>query len=590
LTLTVLTKIQRDLDIEIIVVDNNSTDMYTFDFLGQEFPKIRFIKNEVNSGFGEANNIAMKEANSENLLILNPDTIISREVLESSVKGLENENIGAVAVKMIDGSGDFLPESKRGFPKLSSTLYKFIGLHRLLPKSQIFNQYYIGSIEDKRFIEVLAGACFFIRKKVYEEIGGFDKRFFMYGEDIDLSYQLSKRGYRIAYQSDIDIVHFKGKSSSKIKWSYHSAFYNAMLIYWKKNIQASKNIFQTFLISFVLFGLKVLSIFKHLLIAVFWPLLDAVTIYFSIAILSKWWAICIKLDSSFFPSSFYTLILPIYTLVWIFSLFVSNFYQNSIEIQRLFKGATLGTILTLILYFMLPSEFKFSRGILIISIALKFLLPLFLRVIWQLFSNQKIQLSETALFNAKFIPEDFRHVKFLKLLKECSSFEIINSDQRSNNLVIEIEAVDNSEMIDIIRSKKHKSVWLYSSKGNYLIQSLGKHERGNVIAEDTNLNIQNFSSRFLKRLLDIIFSIFVLGISFFQYKMKNERVANALKVLGKGWTWISIENSSLRSKFNVKNGIYTPTKGSNPNSDVEYLRHYSVQKEFSILLKQMFKL
>lgn len=590
LTLTLLAKIQRDLHIEVIVFDNNSEDMFSIENLTEAFPTIRFIMNKTNLGFGEANNLAVKEATSDNLLILNPDTVISKEVIEYSILKLENEGIGALAVKMIDGSGAFLSESKRGFPKLSSTIYKFIGLHRVFPRSRHFNHYYLGSDSNSRFIEVLAGACFFIPKVIYEEIGGFDKRFFMYGEDIDFSFQLAKKGYKIGYISDAEIIHFKGKSSSKTEWSYQSTFYNAMLVYWNKNFETSKRSLTTFLISVVLTCLKVMSMLKHLLISIFWPLMDAIVIYSSIAVLSSWWATCVKEDAAFFPDSFYLFILPLYTLVWVFSLFASSFYKNSVEIQRLFKGSTLGTILTLLLYFILPSEYKFSRGILILSIGFKFILPLIVRAIAQFFSNQKIQLAETALFNANLVPKNFNYAKFSELLKECSNFEIVNNDLNSSNIVIEVEEFENSEIIEMIGSGRYQSVWLYSSKGNYLIQSLGKNERENIIAEDTNLNIQNASSRLLKRGLDLGFSMFILCFSVIQLKLNSVRIDNALKVLFKGWTWISIDNSYLREKFKLKKGIYCLTKPNNPKFDLNYLRHYSVQKEFSVLLKQMFKL
>ena len=588
--MTCLIKIKREIDIEIIVVDNNSTNGYAVDGLKTEFPDISVIRNSSNLGFGEANNIGVRSAGSSNILILNPDTIISKDIILNGIQYLSDIKFGAVAVRMIDGKGDFLQESRRGFPSVLAAIYKFVGLDKIFPNSSVFNQYYLGSKDDIETIEVMSGACFFMRREVYDEIGGFDNRFFMYGEDIDLSYQLYKHGYQIKYISKQSIVHFKGKSSSKVDWNYQTAFYNAMNVYWTKNFGEHNGRLNALILEIAIFLLKIASIFKHIVIAAFWPIIDSIVIYFSITILSDFWASYVKNDPEFFPKSFYTFILPLYTLTWVFSLFVSSFYQRTIEIVRLFKGSTIGSIMTLIIYFLLPSEYKFSRGILIISIGLKFLIPLILRIMSQFFSANRIQLTETALFTCKFESGETNRLDFSQFLTENSNFEVVNESVESNNFIIEVEKSNNKAIIESIESQKNQVLWLYSSKGNYLIQSLGKSDNPNIIAKDTNLNSETLSNRFMKRSMDIGFSIAIVITSIFQIRKLGARFRNAIKVLFKGWTWISIENSALRARFNLKPGIYSLTHLDNSNSELKYLRHYSVTKEFSILLKQMFKL
>jgi GT2 family glycosyltransferase len=589
-----LSKIQSELDIEIIVVDNNSADKKAMHEWKNAFPNVEFIFNASNEGFGEANNIGVHLAKSDSILVLNPDTIISVDTIQSGLEKLQLDQIGAVAVRMIDGSGEFLPESKRGFPDVKSSVFKFLGMHNLFPNSQVLNQYYVGKNPNENEIDVLAGACFFIRKDVYENIGGFDRRFFMYGEDIDFSYQLHKHGYKIYYISTTEIIHFKGKSSSKISWKYQTDFYYAMHIYWKKNMATSSAGINNVLIPIAIFLLKIASYLKHVLLALFYPVVDSVAIYGGIVLLSHGWANYIKNDPNFFPTSFYSIILPLYTLTWIFSLFIANFYKKSIELSRLFKGAVIGTMFTLILYFILPSAYKFSRGVLLISILFKLFVPILIRLFAGLFSSVRIRFSETALFQAQFIPKELDMNRFADMLRNYSSYEVVQPDPSSMNVVLQIEKLKNEDIIQIIKDKKFQDVWLYSQTHLYLIQSLGKDFDEHIIAEDTNLKVQDMSNRLLKRCLDIGVSVIVIVISLMRmpFHLSKSKVwmMHAWCVLRNQKTWISIHNAELRQQLGLKEGILVINQADNRLSDMKYLREYSVVKEFSVIIQQMFKL
>jgi GT2 family glycosyltransferase len=227
LTLSCLTKMSESLGLEIIVVDNASNTGVT-EFMQSAFPQVNFIFNEKNLGFSKANNLGVKLAVSDQILILNPDTIINEIVIQKAL-ALLSDDAGAVAVKMMDGKGDYLPESARGFPDLKSSFLKMLGFKKS-------SNYYMEPDAD-HCIEVMSGACMLFNKAVYNEIGGLDERYFMYGEDIDISYQMSKAGKRIKYIDSEEIIHFKGRSSVKSNWRYQTAFYNAMKLYWQKNFQ-----------------------------------------------------------------------------------------------------------------------------------------------------------------------------------------------------------------------------------------------------------------------------------------------------------------------------------------------------------------
>jgi len=190
-------KSQFSSDYEIIVVDNNSSDE-SVQMLSAEFgDTIQLIANKENVGFSKANNQGFEIAQGKYVLILNPDTIVEENTLQTCYDYLENNSdTGAVGVRMFDGAGNYLPESKRGFPKPQSAFFKLSGLSKLFKNSAFFNQYYLGHLSNDRFhsIDVLTGAFMFVHKSTLLEVGGFDEDYFMYGEDIELSYQIKATG------------------------------------------------------------------------------------------------------------------------------------------------------------------------------------------------------------------------------------------------------------------------------------------------------------------------------------------------------------------------------------------------------------
>lgn len=221
------------IDAEIIVIDNNSQDG-SIAYLQSLFTSVIFLANEKNLGFGKANNIALQQAKGKFILFLNPDTIVAEDCFTNCISFLETTaNAGAAGVRMIDGSGNFLPESKRSFPSPVSSFYKLIGLATLFPSSKIFNRYALGNLDEHQIheIDVLAGAFMMIKKEVLEKVKGFDESFFMYGEDIDLSYRIQQAGYAIYYSGESTIIHFKGESVKKQNINYVRMFYNAMNVF-----------------------------------------------------------------------------------------------------------------------------------------------------------------------------------------------------------------------------------------------------------------------------------------------------------------------------------------------------------------------
>jgi GT2 family glycosyltransferase len=224
-----------NLNVEVFVVDNNSSDG-SLEYLCSKFPEIIFIANKDNKGFSKANNQAIRQATGKYVLLLNPDTVLGENSLDIVCKFMyDHSDAGGIGVKMIDGYGCFLPESKRGFPSPWNSFCKIAGLSKIFPYSSVFAKYHLRYLDEDEVhvVDVLAGAFVLLRRTVLDEIGLLDESFFMYGEDIDLSYRISQAGYRNYYVPEI-IIHYKGESTKK-DLRYVRIFYEAMLIFFKKH-------------------------------------------------------------------------------------------------------------------------------------------------------------------------------------------------------------------------------------------------------------------------------------------------------------------------------------------------------------------
>ena len=222
----------RQIDAEIIVVDNNSKDS-SCDMVKAQFPNVTLIENKENLGFSKGNNIGVKHAKGEYLCILNPDTVVAEDTFIKILNFAQTKtNLGIVGCKLINGVGEYLPESKRNIPYVKAALLKLVGNSEA---------YYANHLEENQTgkVDVFVGAFMLIKRDVYIKMNGFDEDYFMYGEDIDLSYKVLKAGFNNYYYADTTIIHYKGESTLRDK-NYAKRFYGAMQIFYKKHFR--KNI------------------------------------------------------------------------------------------------------------------------------------------------------------------------------------------------------------------------------------------------------------------------------------------------------------------------------------------------------------
>lgn len=226
----------KEIDSEIIVVDNASSDN-SVPYLAALFPQVKFITQNENIGYARANNLGWQQASGEWVLFLNPDTLVAEDSIASCLAFVnKTANTGACGIRMLDGAGYFLPESKRGVPILAASFFKLSGLIKVFPTSKKIAAYYAGDLSQHQTnpVPILSGAFMMVKKTVLQQTHGFDESFFMYGEDVDLSYRITQLGYANYYIADSAIIHFKGESTRKDS-KYVKLFYQAMKIFVKKH-------------------------------------------------------------------------------------------------------------------------------------------------------------------------------------------------------------------------------------------------------------------------------------------------------------------------------------------------------------------
>lgn len=365
---------------EVLVVDNNSTDG-SIEYLVPKFPCVRFFINPENQGFARACNQGVAEAAGRHVLFLNPDTILPEDCLQQCISFLEsNPGAGALGVRMVDGSGKFLPESKRAFPSPLTSLYKLLGLSKMFPRSKLFSRYYLGHLSEKETHEadVLAGAFMLIKKDVLEKTGLFDERFFMYGEDVDLSYRIQKAGFKNYYFAATSIVHFKGESTRKGSMNHVRMFYTAMSLFVRKHYGGANAGFFNLLIHTGIWLKAVLTAAGNFIRRIGLPLMDAGLILFSFWLIKNGWNEFVKTDTQY-ENRLLWIAFPAFTVFYLIAAYYAGLYDKWYKWSELIRSTAVATVFLLAAYALLPEQYRFSRAIILFGALLAFVLITVLR-------------------------------------------------------------------------------------------------------------------------------------------------------------------------------------------------------------------
>lgn len=360
---------------EVIVVDNRSTDD-SLAYLRPKFPTVCFVENETNSGFGKACNRGLALATGEYVLFLNPDTVVAEDSFSLCLNFFKtNPQCGALGVKMIDGSGRFLKESKRAFPSPLTSLFKLSGLSYLFPHSKLFSRYHLGHLDKEQTheVDVLAGAYLMTTRTVLQSTGAFDEAFFMYGEDVDLSYRIQKAGYKNYYLAATTVIHFKGESTKRGSLNYVLMFYRAMNTFVAKHYGGARAGVFRLSIQLAIWARAAVSALVKLVRWVGIAVIDAVLILFSFWAVKEMWVHFVRPDIVY-PDKLLLISFPLFTLLYLLAAYYAGLYDRYYKRGSVLRSTVAATVTLLTVYALLPEQFRFSRAVVALGAVMAFLL------------------------------------------------------------------------------------------------------------------------------------------------------------------------------------------------------------------------
>lgn len=616
-------KAKGNIDLEVFVVDNNSVDG-SVKMVAEKFPEVKLMANRDNVGFSRANNQAIKDANGRYVLLLNPDTLVEEDTFEKSVAFMdEHPDAGGLGIEMIDGKGRFLPESKRGLPTPAVAFYKIFGLSALFPKSKTFGKYHLGYLpkDETHQIDVLSGAYMLMRKEALDKVGLLDEAFFMYGEDIDLSYRIVKGGYKNYYYPGTRIIHYKGESTKKSSVNYVFVFYRAMVIFAEKHFSARNARLYSFLINMAIYLRAGIALFSRFLKRITVPVLDGVFIYTALQFLRFEYEIITEkaYDPGLVAGAF-----SIYVLIWMGCVFLSGGYDRPVKLLKVWRGVLLGSVFILILYALMPEHLRFSRALILLGSISTIVIYSFTRIIYSAIGLKNYRLGTEGVSRTGVVanPSEFERIK--SLLEESGSLkrkiyrispEVDESRNKSQadrlQEVVEVykldavvfsgEDIPSQKIISLMASVRSKGLdfKIAPPESLFIIGSNSIEKGGDLFIVDINA-VNKAINRRKKGVFDFIFALFLLvtfPISMWFVRDKPGFFKNIFSVLlaNKSWVGYSGNSSIIKGLPKIRKGVLTPLDRVKRARDIEdtarklnavYARDYSLRNDISLVISE----
>lgn len=618
---------------EVFVVDNKSVDG-SMEMVEKKFPEVIRISNSDNVGFSKANNQAILKSKGEYVLILNPDTVVEEETFGKCLQFMDaHPDAGALGIKMMDGKGNYLPESKRGLPTPWVAFYKIFGLTSIFPKSKKFARYYMGHL-DKNFnheVEILAGAFMLMRKETLDKSGLLDETFFMYGEDIDLSYRITKSGYKNYYFADSSIIHYKGESTKKGSLNYVYVFYKAMIIFAEKHFSQSYAQFFRLFILMAIYLRAGLSLLKRFVSALALPLLDSGILIAGLYYIKEYW----EHNHRFVVGGEYSLELikiafPLYALGWIGGIFVQGGYEKPAKISQVIKGVFVGSIAILVAYSLLSEEYRFSRAILLLgAVWASFSIPL-IRFAIQKITGQNLLIGADISKRVLIVGLEDEAKRVEQLIKQANNsisyVAYVNPPEQNektenytgsfNQIGDMITVFDITEVVFCARdissnfilnkmtelNSKKVEIKIAPTESHFVIGSNSIDTQGSWysvqfsdISKATNKRAKLFFDMFMALSLLILLPLSILFV-----KRKFQFIKNIIAVLGLQKTWISYDkNVGIEHLPKLKPGVLKSTEQLKMTESDEmaknhlnqlYAKEYKVFNDLNFLLENFSRL
>ena len=607
----------------MIVIDNNSSDN-SIAFLKPRFPFVNFIENAANIGFSKACNQGLAIAKGKYILFLNPDTIVPEDCFAKCIGFLSsNQDAGACGIKMLDGSGKFLKESKRSFPSPITSLYKLFGLSRLFPRSKQFSKYHLGHLDNKEThqVDVLAGAFIMVKREVLDKTGGFDETFFMYGEDVDLSYRIQEKGYHNYYFADSSIIHFKGESTRKGSMNYVRMFYKAMSIFVNKHYGSGRAGLFNFFIQCAIFARAIMSTIASFIRRAGLPLLDAGLILLSFYLMKNIWNAYVKTDTQY-ENRLLFIAFPSFTLIYLLAAWYAGLYDRWYKKSELIGSTIIATVVMLAVYALLPEQYRFSRGIILFGAILAFILISCLR--WILIrggvissGNEKkdhantlvvgsseeykkvLQLMDDAGMKEKILGRIAVNETDTEAIGYWSRLDSLHHSVPFNEIIICEGSISFKDIIERLQQVKDKvKIKIHAADSESIVGSDSKDTAGESLSKENGYRLANPYNRRLKRLVDVCIALAGLisfPIQLFVVRKPVSFLGNCIAVLFGRKTWIGYsvpENNlpPLRKAVIACNGIPVSIKQELPKESLQmvdywYARDYEPATDLKFVWK-----
>ena len=618
-------KASENIACEVFVVDNNSVDG-SVTLIQEKFPQVNLIVNKTNTGFSVANNQALKIAKGEYVLLLNPDTVVQEDTFSKILAFMDvHPEAGGLGVKMLDGQGNFAPESKRGLPTPEVAFYKMFGFARLFPKSKRFGKYHLSYLSEDELseIDVMSGAFMLIRKTVLDKIGFLDETFFMYGEDIDLSYRIKKAGYKNYYFPDTQIIHYKGESTKRSSLNYVVIFYKAMAIFSNKHFSGSNAFWFNALIHLAIFLKASLALLTRFFKAFTVPILDFCVITFGLFFIKNIYQQNTGIDGNIYSEKLLSVAFPLYTLAWIIMVYFNGGYDKPIKLLKIGRGVLVGTVFILMGYSLLPESLRFSRALILLGTSWALVCFVVTRLLYHFLKLKSYSLSSAKTKRIAIIGEEQEFNRVSGLLKETHanpgfvgfvSAEV--NGVHNPSYIGKINQIDEiikvHQINEIIFCAKDISsqfiinnmLTLVSSGVDFKIAPpeslsiIGSNDvdtAGDLYVIDVN-SISKSNNKRNKRLLDIGVSILAIVFSpvlIFIQDNKSNYFLNCLNVLFGFYSWVGYGKISDKSLPEIKRSVLYPSmlleKEIDANkiklANLRYAKDYKIEKDMIIIWK-----
>ena len=602
-------------------MDNASVDG-SVEMVRERYPQVHLIANEDNVGFARANNQALRLCTGDLMLLLNPDTVVERDTFSSCATFFTTHpDCGGLGVKMINGEGKYLKESKRGFPTPEAAFYKISGLIRLFPHNRRIAAYYMGHLDDEKTnpIDILPGAFLMVSSTALDKVGLLDESYFMYGEDIDFSWRIKKAGFENYYYPDARIIHYKGESTKHGSMNYVYTFYNAMSIFVQHYFTDSKARWFNLLLHIAIWIRAGMSWLKRVLQAVALPAFDFAVAFGGFVAVKHIWATHWAANAAYYPPQYTWVVIPIYILVLMLCSWLYGGYEKPVRLGRIVKGMAIGCGLLLVFYSLLDESQRYSRVLLLLGCAWTLISTLGIRGLLSLLNIPGYNLHTMRIRSCVIVggEEEVQRVSQLYQILGSTHIETLPDPKpdagrlsdtiryySADEVIFCSKDLPIQEIIDLMTRlenmpgrRRQVEYKIAPNDSDFIIGSNSIHRTEDLYTEELR-TIADPLNRRNKRLFDIVTALLLMllfPILLPFQRNKKHYLAHCWQVFVGKKSWVGTAHADTRS------GIFAPEDAlphhNTPLSPelrqrlhLRYLRNYRLTTDMQILTKNIFNI